>query len=261
MSRIEQLFKTQQAYVGYVTAGMIDLETTVKDILALVDGGINIIEIGVPFSDPVADGPIIQEASMRAIEHGTSIADVLDVVASVRGLSDVPIILFSYFNPILQALPNQFLQQAKEAGVDGCLIVDLPIEEAEAYCRECNAVDIDPIMLVSPSTSVERIADICQYAKGMLYYVCRNGVTGIQSALPDGFAQQLQLIRSISHLPVVAGFGISNKAMANDVLAHADGFVVGSKILQAILEGTHGNELSQLVRKLDPRQQHTSLAV
>lgn len=252
MSAITAQFKQTPAFVGYLTVGDGGVQRTFDAALALINGGVNVLEIGVPFSDPIADGPTIQQASQRALENGTTLTDVFDLIQKLRQATDIPLILFSYYNPIYQA-GDSFYTAAKHAGVEGCLIVDLPLEEATTHQAACNKVGIDPILLISPSTPKERIIKINQHAQGMLYYVSRKGITGVKSSLPTDFQQKIAAIKAVSTLPVVAGFGIANRAMAAEVLQYADGFVVGSLFVKAIAEGVSTAGLTQLAQSIDPR--------
>ncbi len=252
MSKIAQQFKQGPAFVAYLTAGDGGIQRTEQAALALIKGGVNILEIGVPFSDPVADGPTIQQAHTRALQNHTTLQDTLSLVKSLRQQTDVPIILFSYYNPIFQALKNDFFVKAKQAGVDGCLIVDLPVEESADYFAACKENNIDPVLLLAPSTPVERIEKINSHGSGMLYYACRKGITGVQQALPADFANKMKLIKQHTNLPVVAGFGIADAAIAKKVLQVADGFVVGSRFVKAVAQGLMLDELTALAKSIDP---------
>ncbi len=254
MSKISEIFKQGPAYVGYLTAGDGGMEASLQNFQALVKGGVNIVEVGVPFTDPIADGPTIQDAVTRSLAQGTTLDDVLVLIKQLRKKTEMPIILFSYYNPIFAALKNDLLTRAKAAGVDGCLIVDLPIEEAKDYEQACMAAGIDPIFIISPSTPFERIRKIDQHSKGMLYYACRSGTTGVREKLPDDFVNKLADIKSVASWPVVAGFGISNQEMAKAVILHADGFVIGSLFVKAVANGNTPEQLTELVRSIDPRR-------
>jgi len=238
--------------VGYLTAGDGGMTRSREAMLALIQGGVNILEVGVPFSDPVADGVTIQAAATRALKAGANLEGVLQLVRQIKQETNTPIILYSYYNPILNAGPS-FYRRAKEAGVDGCLVVDLPMEESEKYRQCCDAENLDPIFLISPTTSKERIEKISALGRGMLYYVTRSGTTGIRKDLPADLKQRLDLIKSISSLPVVAGVGISNRDMADAVLLHADGFVVGSLFVKAVANGDTSKKIQLLAEKIDPR--------
>jgi tryptophan synthase alpha chain len=252
MSIIESTLKSERGFVAYLTAGDGGVARTKSALLALVEGGANILEVGMPFSDPLADGKTIQAAAQRSLEAGTTMDDVFQLIRDVKKETNTPIIFFSYYNPIYNA-GDSFFRRAKAAGVDGCLVVDLPLEEADDYQKSCLSVDIDPIFILSPSTPVERIQAIAEKSRGMLYYVTRSGTTGIQSTLPDDLKENLQTIQSMTDLPVVAGFGISNAEMAAAVLAYADGFVVGSLFVDAVGKDEPPEKITQLARSIDPR--------
>lgn len=254
MSRLSSVFQKGPAFVGYLTAGDGGMDRSLRAMQALVKGGVDVLEVGVPFSDPVADGPVIQAAALRALEQGATLDAILAMIATFRKTSDVPIILFSYYNPIYQHLHNDFFKRAADAGVSGCLIVDLPIEESAPYEKACAAAQIDPVFVIAPSTPSDRIQQLDQHARGMLYYACRKGVTGVRNALPDDFVDKLKTIKANSHLPVVAGFGIAEATSAEAVLQVADGFVVGSRFVQAVAAGDSDEALTQLAQQIDPRK-------
>lgn len=226
MSRIVDCFKKKKPFIGYLTAGDGDSE---RLFLQLVQGGVDLLEVGIPFSDPVADGPTIQKAMQRA--EGTAIADVLALIRSLRLKTEAPMVLFTYFNPIQHRL-NQFLSDAKQAGADGILVVDLPVEEAKEYARLCRRYHLDPIFVIAPSTSKKRMEEICKLASGFLYYACRKGTTGAREGLPSDLVEKIEQIRHVSSLPIAVGFGIADRKTADAVLAVADGFVVGSYLVE-----------------------------
>lgn len=241
--------------VGFLTAGQRGLDSSLKAALALIAGGIDILEIGVPFSDPVADGQVIQKATYQSLQLGTTIFDVLNLTKNIRMQTETPIVLFSYYNPILQAQKKNFFQCAKQAGVDGILVVDLPLEESFPFREECYKEGIAPISVIAPSTPLERIKLIVKNAKWFIYYACRKGTTGIRQGLPEGFAEKIGVIKSCTSLPVVAGFGISSRTTAKEAIKHADGFVVGSFYVAAIENGANALELTQLAREINPKIQ------
>lgn len=259
MNRLSQLSGRHDIYVGYVMAGDGGISRTLESALALVKGGVSVLEIGVPFSDPIADGPVIQAASIRSLNANTTISSVLQLIAALRSQIEIPIVLFSYLNPILAVQAKNsgknrdFYELAALAGVDGCLIVDLPPEESSVHYRACERVGIDPIILIAPSTPVARIERLQHYAKGFLYYVCRQGVTGMKSELPQYFSEKIATIKALTSLPVVAGFGIADQKQAALALQHADGFVVGSLFVDAIAKGMSAEELTRLAASIDPR--------
>jgi tryptophan synthase alpha chain len=250
ISRIQQLFTKNKAFIAYLTAGDGGIQRTLDAALALIEGGVNMLEIGMPFSDPIADGPLIQRAAARSLAVGTTLQDVLWLTKQIRQRSDIPLILFSYFNPILSALQSNFLSDAKNAGIDGLLLVDCPLEESQFVRQQCIQHDIALIYVITSATTLTRIQKIDHYAQGFLYYACRKGTTGIRNALPDDFQQKIQSIKSVVHLPVVVGFGISNQEMADCVLEHADGVVVGSFFVKALEDGVHPSDLASLARNI-----------
>jgi tryptophan synthase alpha chain len=250
LSRIDSLFSHKKAFIGYLTAGDGGIQHTFNAAMALIEGGVNMLEIGIPFSDPIADGPVIQRAAARSLAAGTTLEDVLWLTKQIRQHSDIPLILFSYLNPILAGLSSNFLTDAKKAGIDGLLLVDCPLEESSFVREACRQHEIALIFVITPNTPLERIKKIDQHAQGFLYYACRKGTTGMRNALPDDFQQKMKSIKSVVHLPVVVGFGISNREMANCVLKHADGVVVGSLFVKALEEGMDPASLSALASSL-----------
>ena len=228
MSRIAKAFE-KKVYVGYLTAG--DAEK--GDFLSLVRGGIGLLEVGIPFSDPVADGPTIQKAMARAIEKGTAVGQTLALVAELRKETEVPIVLFTYYNPVQKDLRG-FLETAKRSGADGTLIVDLPLEESREYRRLCREIGLDPILVIAPSTPPERIAAICRAGSGFIYYACRKGTTGAREKLPEDYREKVAAIRAYTDLPIAVGFGIAGRSSALAVLKEADGAVIGSYFVEAI---------------------------
>lgn len=253
ISRIERLFSSEKAFIAYLTAGDGGIQRTLDAALALIAGGVNMLEIGMPFSDPIADGPIIQRAAARSLASGTTLQDVLWLTKEIRKRSDIPLVLFSYFNPILSALHSDFLSDAKNAGIDGLLLVDCPLEESQLVRQQCIENNIDLIYVITPATTIDRIKKISQYAQGFLYYACRKGTTGMRNALPDDLGQKMESIKSVVDLPVVVGFGISNQQMADCVLEYADGVVVGSLFVKALEEGGNPSILAKLAREICPK--------
>lgn len=252
ISRIEKLFLAQKAFIGYLTAGDGGIQRTLAAALALIAGGVNMLEIGIPFSDPVADGPVIQRATSRSLASGTTLKDILWLIREIRKHSDIPLILFSYLNPILSALSSCFLNDAKAAGVDGLLLVDCPFEESSIIREKCNKNEISLIYVITPSTTLERMKKINEFSQGFLYYACQKGTTGMRHVLPDDFQQKLNSIKQVMQLPVVVGFGVANQAMVKNILAHADGVVVGSFFINALEKGAPPSALLNLARELRP---------
>ncbi|MBX7157534.1 MAG: tryptophan synthase subunit alpha [Verrucomicrobiae bacterium] len=239
LNRIDACFEklkqeNKKAFVAYVTAGDPSLEKTDELIFALEKSGVDILELGVPFSDPIADGVVIQLAFQRALEAGTTLSGVLDCVGKIRLKSQLPIIIFTYLNPILQLSWENFLTQAVKAGVDGVLVLDLPPDLAEQERKECEKKGIKWITLVAPTTPQDRVPILAKSASGFVYYVSREGVTGMQTQVAGGVAEHVAGIRKATDIPVCVGFGISNEAQVKQVAQMADGVVVGSAIVKKI---------------------------
>jgi tryptophan synthase alpha chain len=220
--------------VAYITAGDPSLEATLKFVLALAEAGADVIELGVPFSDPLADGPTIQRASERALKAGTTLAGVLDLVRRIRKSSEVPLVLFSYYNPILQMGLEKFASVSATAGADGALTTDLTPEESEEYRRILAAHHLDTIFLGAPTSTDERLAKIAGCSSGFLYLISRTGVTGAKDALPDDLPALLRRARSVTQLPIAVGFGISLPGHVSVLGGLADAAVVGSALVSEI---------------------------
>jgi tryptophan synthase alpha chain len=249
---IKAFFSKNKAFIGYLTAGDGSIQRTLEASLALIEGGVNMLEIGVPFSDPVADGPVIQRAATRALKSGTNLEDILWLAEQLRQKTDIPLILFSYLNPILAVIQTDFLAKAKLAGIDGMLIVDCPLEESDTLREQCLSENIAPIYVIAPSTSLSRLRRMDKIGKGFLYYACRKGTTGIRTGLPDDFALKMQEIQSHVHLPVVTGFGISEKNIAKQVLEYSQGVVIGSLFVKAVENNASFDELKKLALSINP---------
>lgn len=258
MDRISKSFQTQKPFIGYLTAGDGGLDYSFNCAKALVEGGVDILEIGLPFSDPVADGPVIQKAHQRAIEANIGPKEVLILAQRLREITDIPLILFSYFNPLLQ-IGNEYLHQLKKAGFDAILIVDLTLsplsKDAESYYQKLEAAGLFPILLATPSTDNERLKVIGKMAKGFLYYVSQRGTTGVRTQLSNDFSEQFQRMKKVIHIPIVAGFGIADRAHAKAALEYADGFVVGSAFIKKTAEKVDPRELQKLAQEIDPRRE------
>lgn len=225
----------RSAFVPFLVAGDPDLETTGHLVTGLAAAGADVIELGVPFSDPIADGPVNQEAANRALASGTTLAGILATVAALRPRVDVPIVLFTYFNPIHAYGIARFADHAARSGVDGVLAVDLPPEEAAGeYLERCEESGIDPIFLLAPTSTKERIRAVAAHGRGFVYYVSRTGVTGSEGALPAGLAREVKALRRKLALPLAVGFGISTPEQAREVATLADGVVVGSALVRTI---------------------------
>jgi tryptophan synthase alpha chain len=239
MSRISQCFQAARhddraVFIAYVTAGDPKVERTVELVLALTRAGADLVELGVPFSDPIADGPTNQRAAERALVNATSLRDVLQVVAEVRDHSQVPIVLFTYCNPVLQMGLDRFAEEAAASGVDGVLFTDVPVEELERFRPHLAAHDLDPILLVTPTSGKRRIKTASRAGKGFLYLVSRTGVTGAQRRLDPNLEGLVAEVRKLSRMPVAVGFGISDAEQVHQVATWADGVVVGSAIVNQV---------------------------
>jgi tryptophan synthase alpha chain len=239
MSRIADRFaKLKDAgrggFIPFVTAGDPDLRTTELLLIELAAAGADVIELGVPFSDPVADGEVIQRASERALRNGVTLSDVLRCVARAKQRIDVPVVLFSYFNPLLKFGIDRLAGEAKAAGVDAVLVTDLIPEEAMSWTEILRRCELDPIFLVAPTTTDKRLATIAQQASGFIYAVSRAGVTGARDQVSRDAEGLVKRVRSVSDLPVAVGFGISTAKQVREVWRFADAAVIGSAIVNEI---------------------------
>lgn len=248
VNRIDQRFadlraRQQKGLVIYIGAGDPDLETTRQLALAFDQAGVDILELGVPFSDPLADGLVNQLAAQRGLASGTTPPRVLETVAAIRRDSQIPIVLYLYFNLLHRVGPDRFIQDAAQAGVDGLLVLDLPPEESENYETLMAAAGLCPVYLVAPTTPTDRIALIAPRTRGFLYYVSREGVTGMQARISDTIGEMTRRIRAHSPLPIAVGFGISNPEQARAVAQHAEAIVVGSAVVNRIAELSRSPDL------------------
>ena len=240
MNRIENAFakaksEGRSAFVSYVCAGDPDRETSLDVCRTLIASGVDVLELGVPFSDPLADGLTNQLAAQRALESGTTREDVFDLVRAIRNENDtVPVVLYTYYNLMFSGGLDAYIAEAKEAGVDGLLFLDLPPEEAEDYMMACEKVGMKTVFLLAPTTPVERVAYIAGFTTGFIYYVSRTGVTGVRDDLADDLKEMVDMIKSNSDKPLVVGFGIHSREQVKAVSDLADGVVVGSAIVNTI---------------------------
>jgi tryptophan synthase alpha chain len=224
----------EMGLVAYLTAGDPSLAATRQFVLALAAAGADVIELGVPFSDPVADGPVIQRASERALRSGTTLAGVLELVTSVRTETQVPLVIFSYFNPVLQMGLEKFADAAKSAGADGVLITDLTPEEAGEYRAAMSSRGLDTIFLAAPTSTDQRLARIAESSTGFLYLISRTGVTGAKDQLAEELPALARRVRRVTSLPVAIGFGISQPGHVSLLGGLADAAVVGSALVEEI---------------------------
>jgi len=241
--------RKEKALIVYLTAGDPSLGVTKDLILGLEKSGADILEIGVPFSDPTADGPVIQEASQRSLKAGTTLQRVIDLVNDIRRTSQIPIVLFGYYNPIFAYGTKKFAQATKKAGVDGILVVDLPREEAKELRKYTDAVGIDSISLVAPTTGMERLRQIAVDATGFLYYISITGVTGTAAPKIDNIKSEVEKIRQITKLPLAVGFGISNPKQASEIARFADGVIIGSAVVRLVDENKNNSDLVKIVSR------------
>lgn len=246
--------------VTYITAGDPTLDATHQFVVALAEAGADVIELGVPFSDPLADGPTIQRASERALKAGTTLAGVLDLVLRIRQSSQVPLVLFSYYNPILQMGLEKFAAAAAQAGADGVLATDLTPEEADDYRRILHAHNLDTIFLAAPTSSDERLQKISAATSGFLYIISRTGVTGAKDSLPDELPALLRRAHQFTNLPIAVGFGISLPGHVSVLGGLADAAVVGSALVAEIEHASSpdaaARALRERVRKLREAGRH-----
>jgi tryptophan synthase alpha chain len=243
MGRITQCFEklTSPAFIGFTVTGDPDKETCIRAARALIEGGTDILEMGIPFSDPVADGPTIQMADERALAAGMTTDGVFAIVHEIRKTTNVPIVFLTYYNTVYHRGIDRFYREAHEAGVDGILIADMPFEESDEACQAASRHDIDPIFLITQTTSEDRIRKIAARARGYLYLVAVLGVTGVRDEVSAGAIDLLRTVRKHSDLPLALGFGISTPGHARTcAAAGADGIIVGSAIV-SIVERNRGN--------------------
>ena len=241
-------FESKPSLVAYVTCGDPDLATTREIILAAIEAGAAIIELGVPFSDPLADGPVIQRASERALKHGTCLEQVLKLASEIRQHSQsAGLVIFSYLNPILRMGLEKFCKVARHAGIDGVLITDLPVEEAPNYLEQARNNDLATIFLAAPTSTDQRLKQIAEVSTGFVYAVSRTGVTGARQQLPEDAQSLVKRIRTFTKLPVAVGFGISTPEQFAAVGKFAEAAVVGSAIVQ-VIEQNPGREAASVAK-------------
>jgi tryptophan synthase alpha chain len=249
-------FEQDPSLVAYVTCGDPDLATTREVILAAIEAGASVIELGVPFSDPLADGPVIQRASERALKRGTNLEHVLKLAAEIREHSQsVGLVVFSYLNPILRMGLAKFCKVARHAGIDGTLVTDLPIEEAAEYLREARNNDLATIFLAAPTSTDQRLKQIAEVSSGFIYAISRTGVTGARDQMSGDAQSLVKRIRRFSKLPIAVGFGISTPAQFAAIGKFAEAAVVGSAIVH-IIEQNPGREaasVGEFIRSLVAR--------
>jgi tryptophan synthase alpha chain len=254
-TRIQSLFdrlkhEGRAGLVAYITAGDPTPERTPALVAALERGGADLIELGVPFSDPIADGPVIQRGSDRALKAGTTVPKVLEMARQIRAKSEIPLLLFTYLNPVMRYGIEKLACDAKAAGIDGCLLTDVSVEEAESYVAVMRNAGLDTVFLAAPTSTEGRLKLVAKYSTGFVYLVSRTGVTGERQALSDALEPLIQRMRGATSLPLAAGFGISTPGQAAAVAKMADGVVVGSAIVRLIEQNASEAELEAYARSL-----------
>jgi tryptophan synthase alpha chain len=227
--------------VAFLTAGDPSLDRTVEAALELDRAGVDVLELGVPFSDPLADGPVIQRASERALARGVTLARVLQAVRRIRERSELALLLFSYYNPLLQHGLSRLAADAKAAGADGVLVTDLPPEEAEEWVAAARTADLDTVFLASPTSPPERLRKVAETSRGFVYAISRTGVTGERHSLSDDAPPLVARLRALSEVPIVLGFGLSTPEQVAEAAAVADGVVVGSALVRFLEEHPEGD--------------------
>lgn len=239
MNRIPKAFEHGKAFVAFVTAGDPSLSMTEQLVHTMFEAGADLVELGVPFSDPVAEGPVIQAASERALKGGATTDKIFEMVARIRKTCDAPIVFMTYYNPIFRYGPERFAKACAECGVDGLIVPDLPFEEHEELAGPCDQYGLSLIPLIAP-TSHERIKSIARSAQGFVYCVSSLGVTGVRSSITTDLGEMVSLVKEVKNIPCAVGFGISTPAQASSVCRVADGAIVGSAIVKIIAE--HGEQ-------------------
>ena len=264
MSRIQDAFararaQNRAAFVAYVCAGDPDFDTSVEICRALLANGVDILELGVPFSDPLADGLTNQLAAQRALESGMTASRVFELVKRVREFSQAPIVFYTYYNLVFANGVDAYVRAAKAAGVDGILTLDLPPEEGSDVMAACKAHGVETVFIIAPTSPDERIARIAAAATGFIYYVSREGVTGVRDQVAGNIPQAVARIRAKTKLPMVVGFGIGTRAQVAEVAAHADGVVVGSALVNCVRD--HLQERSRIPAVMAARAADLSAGV
>ena len=264
MSRLQQAFararaENRAAFVAYVCAGDPDFATSIEVCRSLLANGVDILELGVPFSDPLADGLTNQLAAQRALESGMTASRVFELVKRVREFSQAPIVFYTYFNLVFAHGVDAYVRAAKSAGVDGILTLDLPPEEAGEVRSACKAHGVETVFIIAPTSPDDRIAKIAAATTGFLYYVSREGVTGVREQVAGNIPQAVARIRARTKLPMVVGFGISTRAQVAEVAAHADGVVVGSALVNCVRD--HLNDRARIPAAIAARAADLSAGV
>lgn len=245
MNKMEQVFKEGKTFIPFITAGDPSRDITEELVLMMAEEGAGLVEIGIPFSDPIAEGPVIQEADKRALAQGISIDEIFDLIMSIRTKTDIPIAFMTYINPVLVYGPDRFLKNCRTSGINAIIVPDLPFEERKELKPFCDRYGITLIYMIAP-TSRERIENIAQEAEGFLYCVSSLGVTGERSIISNASKAMISMVKKVKNIPCAIGFGISRPEQAAAMAAYSDGIIVGSAIVRIIAE--HGRECVPYVR-------------
>jgi len=256
MSRISRAFENKKAFIPFITAGDPDLETTKKLVLALEQAGADLIELGIPFSDPVAEGPVIQEADYRALSGGATTDKIFELVEEIRKESDIPLAFMTYANPIYTYGTERFMSECKRVGVDAVIVPDIPFEERNEIKPYSDKYDITLISMIAP-TSRERIRMIAKEAQGFIYCVSSLGVTGVRESIGSEVEDMIKLVKGVKDIPCAIGFGVSTPEQAGRLSAISDGVIVGSAIVRIIAE--HGRECIPFVKEFASRMKGAML--
>jgi tryptophan synthase alpha chain len=247
-TRIGRLFdrlrtERRPALIAYITAGDPSPDRTPELVAALERGGADLIELGVPFSDPIADGPVIQRGSDRALKAGTRVSTVLDIAAAIRERSEIPLLLFTYMNPVLRYGLESLARDAAARGIDGCLLTDLSVEEAEPYVGAMRNAGLDTVFLAAPTSTQRRLELVAKYSTGFVYLVSRTGVTGERATVSDAVTPLVSAMRKVTSLPLAVGFGISTAEQVRTVGTIADGVVVGTAVVRVVEQNAASTDL------------------
>jgi tryptophan synthase alpha chain len=246
VTRIAQAFSQKdKVLVAYITAGDPSPALTPRLVAAMERGGAGLIELGVPFSDPVADGPVIMRAGDRALRAGTTVAKVLDIAREIRQTSQIPLLLFTYLNPVIRYGLDRLANDAKGAGVDGCLLIDASVEEADSYVAAMRAAGLDTVFLAAPTSTEKRLQLVAEYSSGFIYLVSRTGVTGEQNSISLTVQPLIDAVRAVTKLPLAVGFGVSRPEHAAELSGKAEGVVVGSAFLRLIEQHASSPDLEK----------------
>lgn len=233
--KVQDAFKKGKAFIAFLTCGDPDIETTEKLIAEMEKDGVDLIELGIPFSDPTAEGPVIQGANIRALSKGITTDKIFDMVKRVRKTVKIPLVFMTYANVVFSYGTDRFVKNAAEAGINGLILPDVPFEEKEEFAETCEKAGLDFISLIAP-TSENRIATIAKEAKGFIYCVSSLGVTGVRTSITSDISGMVSIVRSVTDLPVAVGFGISTPEQAADMAAKSDGIIIGSAIVKIIAQ-------------------------